>query len=242
MFFTKNKVVGFPKEILINENKYLIEIIFSKKKNSSVSVKQNKLIFRMSSYLSLKMRKVHFEELLSKIVLKLKNSSIKKSNILTLDTVLKRGYFDFANERYFILEVDSQRGSFSKNVFKIPKKSNLEKVEKFIIKSLIKKYTPRLKAYLENYNLNTYNYDIKSFELKCLNSKWGHCTGDNKIMLNLKLLNASKDILDYVIVHELSHIKVKNHSSKFWLEVQKYCFDYKILRKKLRENPPGVYN
>ena len=74
-----------------------------------------------------------------------------------------------------------------------------------------------------------------------MRSKWGHCTHDDSIMLNLKLLNAEIEILNYVIYHELSHIKHKNHSSNFWAEVEKFCPNYKLLRKKLKNNPPGLF-
>ena len=42
------------------------------------------------------------------------------------------------------------------------------------------------------------------------------------------------DVIDYVIIHELVHTKIKNHSSVFWAEVEKYCPDYKNLRKILK--------
>ena len=48
------------------------------------------------------------------------------------------------------------------------------------------------------------------------------------------------EVIDYVLIHELVHTKIKNHSQNFWIEVEKYCPKYKILRKKLKETP--VYN
>ena len=44
------------------------------------------------------------------------------------------------------------------------------------------------------------------------------------------------DVIDYVLIHELCHTKVKNHSKNFWKEVEKYCPNYKELRKKLKTN------
>jgi len=85
-------------------------------------------------------------------------------------------------------------------------------------------------------------FKIKGFELKNLNSKWGHCTFDNKIMLNLKLLNAPKEVLDYVIYHELSHIKHKNHSRNFWNEVSIFCKNHKVLRKVLKDESPKIFS
>ena len=42
------------------------------------------------------------------------------------------------------------------------------------------------------------------------------------------------DTIDYVLIHELCHTKVKNHSEKFWKEVEKYCPNWRILRKNLK--------
>ena len=94
---------------------------------------------------------------------------------------------------------------------------------------------------MDELNLETYNYKIMGFHINNVNSKWGHCTHDNKIMLNLKLLNAPKEILNYVIFHEISHIKHKNHSSDFWTEVTRFCPNYKNLRRYLKENPPHLF-
>lgn len=43
------------------------------------------------------------------------------------------------------------------------------------------------------------------------------------------------DVIIYVIIHELAHIKHKNHSKDFWNEVEKYCINYKSLNQKLKE-------
>ena len=56
----------------------------------------------------------------------------------------------------------------------------------------------------------------------------------NNINLNINLMNYDFDVIDYVLIHELVHTKIKNHSEKFWLEVEKNCPNYKILRKKLK--------
>ena len=47
-------------------------------------------------------------------------------------------------------------------------------------------------------------------------------------------MNYDYDVIDYVIIHELCHTRVKNHSGAFWLEVEKYCPNYRELRKKLK--------
>lgn len=240
MNWFKPKEVVFPDEINIQDNSYEMEVVFSKKKNSSVQVKDNKLIFRLSTYLSKKKANEHFNELLKNIAEKIKKSPKKQKK--QFKEVLELGEFTFSNTLYKLEHTHKIRGvKLIDNTFYINPHTKLENIEKHILKLLTSTYLGRLKEYVSVLNEQTYNYGIKDFQLKLLNSKWGHCTHDNIIMLNLKLLNADPEIMNYVIFHELAHIKVKNHSVTFWREVERFCPNYKVLRKALKGNPPEVY-
>lgn len=74
----------------------------------------------------------------------------------------------------------------------------------------------------------------KNVRLSSARTRWGSCTYNNTISINWRLSLLSTELLDYVIVHELAHVKEKNHSSNFWGIVGHYCIDYKILRKQLK--------
>jgi|LSQX01.2.fsa_nt_gb predicted metal-dependent hydrolase len=65
---------------------------------------------------------------------------------------------------------------------------------------------------------------------------WGSCTADNKININWKILMAPLDIIDYLVVHELSHIRVKNHSKNFWSLVESILPSYRELSGWLKQN------
>lgn len=71
--------------------------------------------------------------------------------------------------------------------------------------------------------------------IKDLKSKRWSCTRDQKIVLNLKLLHLPKIFLEYVIAHEVCHLKVKNHSHKFWNLVWLHFPNYKEVRKELKK-------
>jgi predicted metal-dependent hydrolase len=76
--------------------------------------------------------------------------------------------------------------------------------------------------------------DFNKLTLKLTKSRWGSC--DKKkgiIMLSLKLLLVEPELLDYVIVHELSHLRHANHSKDFWDLVAQKCPNHKKLRKNL---------
>ncbi len=63
-------------------------------------------------------------------------------------------------------------------------------------------------------------------------TRWGSCNGKNRLSFNTNLAKMHPDFIEYVVVHELAHIKHKNHSKSFWSEVEKFLPDYKN-RKKL---------
>ena len=69
-----------------------------------------------------------------------------------------------------------------------------------------------------------FNYNIKNIQIKNSKSKWGHCTFDNKIMINIKLLNTKENILDYVIIHELTPYQNKKSFTKVLDESRRNVF------------------
>ena len=67
-------------------------------------------------------------------------------------------------------------------------------------------------------------------------SKWGSCSAKGNLNFNCLLLLAPEEVLDYVVVHELCHLREMNHSPRFWAEVERVLPDYKDARRWLRQN------
>ena len=67
-------------------------------------------------------------------------------------------------------------------------------------------------------------------------TRWGSCSTKGNINLNWKLIMASLEVLDYVVIHELCHMKQMNHSKEFWKIVESIFPQYKECRKWLKEN------
>lgn len=65
-------------------------------------------------------------------------------------------------------------------------------------------------------------------------TRWGSCSGANSINFSWRLMMASEDVIDYVVVHELAHIAEHNHSERFWALVKRYMPDYQARREELR--------
>ncbi|MDK2969725.1 MAG: hypothetical protein PWQ65_832 [Bacteroidota bacterium] len=78
--------------------------------------------------------------------------------------------------------------------------------------------------------------------IKKLKSKWGSCSSDKNINLSLYLMLLDEKMIEYVILHELTHTLELNHSTKFWEKLSVFCGeDAKMLDKKLRYNLPNSY-
>ena len=64
-------------------------------------------------------------------------------------------------------------------------------------------------------------------------ARWGSCNSDRVVRLAWRLVKAPPELVDYVICHELAHLRHMNHSAAFWAEVQRQCPDYRALRARL---------
>lgn len=82
----------------------------------------------------------------------------------------------------------------------------------------------------------TSNLTPTKVSLRGQKTLWGSCSPSGSIQLNWKLISAPLKVIDYVIIHELSHLKHPNHSSAFWAEVFMHCPDYKQCRLWLKKH------
>jgi len=71
--------------------------------------------------------------------------------------------------------------------------------------------------------------------IRAQRTRWGSCSARGTISLNWRLMQASPEIPDYVVVHELCHLLVPNHSPRFWAEVARILPDHHAQRAALRE-------
>ncbi len=67
-------------------------------------------------------------------------------------------------------------------------------------------------------------------------TRWGSCSPKNTISLNIKLALLPVELADYVMLHELVHTRVHNHSRRFWAELDKYVPQSRAMAKRLRTN------
>jgi predicted metal-dependent hydrolase len=75
---------------------------------------------------------------------------------------------------------------------------------------------------------------LKEVIFRKTKTKWGHCGSDGTIQYNWLTMMAPKEVIDYLIAHESSHLVHMNHSKRFWQTVESICPDYKNLKDWLK--------
>ncbi len=76
----------------------------------------------------------------------------------------------------------------------------------------------------------------KSVSIRDLAFRWASCSSDGKLSFHWKCMMATLKVIDYVVVHELCHMRVRDHSETFWNEVDKILPDYSERKNWLRRH------
>lgn len=78
-------------------------------------------------------------------------------------------------------------------------------------------------------------YEVKSVSIRKASSKRWSCSHDQKIMFSQNLVHLPTKYIKYVVIHEVCHLKHKNHSKEFWTEVEKFLPNYRETRKEMKK-------
>lgn len=114
-------------------------------------------------------------------------------------------------------------------------KDNSEQIRLALINGLKTKACKEAEEYVEQH-AKKYNLYPHSIKIKTQKSRWGSCGIHNDINLNWLLILAPPKVMEYVVVHEICHIRERNHSAKFWQLVALHLPDFKKQRLWLKQN------
>jgi predicted metal-dependent hydrolase len=124
--------------------------------------------------------------------------------------------------------------------FRLGKDSSEESRQKAITELISKvvsnDFLPEISRRIHEWNKIFFGKKINSIRMKHNHSNWGSCSRDGNITLSSRLLFAPDDVIDYVIVHELSHLIEMNHSDRFWKVVSDVMPNYEEKEKWLSKN------
>ncbi|WP_179403549.1 M48 family metallopeptidase [Burkholderia guangdongensis] len=79
-----------------------------------------------------------------------------------------------------------------------------------------------------------------AYALSSAATRWGSCSSDGKIRLNWRLIHFPMSIIDYVVAHELAHLREMNHSPRFWQTVESIFPEFREARHTLKHHPPEL--
>jgi predicted metal-dependent hydrolase len=132
-------------------------------------------------------------------------------------------------------QIKSIEIQFNQSTFKVLTPKNLNKQENliqafeaFYKQKAIEKISSKVRKWSKKLNL-PYN-QLKFMQLE---KRWGSCTPSNNIILNIDAIKLPFSLIDYLIVHELVHTKIKNHSKAFWVELSRHLHGWKALDERM---------
>ena len=88
--------------------------------------------------------------------------------------------------------------------------------------------------------LSAQGLQLRRWRLSSAATRWGSCNSDGNIMLNWRLIHFERDIIDYVVAHEIAHLREMNHSKDFWREVGRILPGFERARDALRQHDPAT--
>ncbi len=168
--------------------------------------------------------------------------------------ILKDDLIQIRANRYFTLNdaknlIDRKKEWILDNLLKYKHKiivnddefllfGEIRKLEDFKIKNIDVFYKKEIEKYIPNL-VEKYSNFMQLFPTKISYRKnkrtWGSCNYKNELNFNYLLMKYPIKIMEYIVVHELAHIKYKNHSKDFWTLVEKFSPNYKEIESEFKE-------
>lgn len=169
---------------------------------------------------------------IEKTILNNKDSIVKMIEKMT-KKVKKKEEFYYLGKKYDAIRTSSDGIVLGREKVFINKEITSTDVDKWYKKEATKLFQERLDLCYENF---TKKIPYPSLTIRKMTTRWGVCnTKEKRVTLNLELMKKPIYCLDYVIMHELSHLIHPNHSKDFWLLVEENCKDYKEIRKIMKD-------
>lgn len=224
------------RDTLLYKNKLIeYEVIKSKIKNLYIHIRDGKVIVKAPSKAKDKDIKKAVEEKKKWIYEKLENFS--KQEYTQGSKVLLLGKEYLLKIKFMKQDISNIYVENGYMVAEIPKKYKKEyarKIEELLDDVYIKVAEKEVDMAMQ---IVTRIVGIKpnKYRIKKLKTAWGTCTSNKNITINSSLMKYDRTVIQYVVLHEICHLKYMNHSKEFWNMVEQYMKNYKEIRRKLKE-------
>ena len=161
------------------------------------------------------------------------NRLLEKNKDALIKMYKKQEKREKAQEKVLYLGNEIDYINFNKIIFDNDRifAPSIEKANEYLEKNSLSVFEERMKLYIDSFD-NLPKFRLRTRKMK---TRWGVCnTKSMTVTLNTELIHKKPYLIDYVIVHELSHFSHMNHSSAFWKCVEKHYPRYKEARKELK--------
>lgn len=166
------------------------------------------------------------------IILKNKDSIIKMIARMEKKQEKKENFY-YLGKQYDVVRTSMEGITLGENKVFINKNITEEEKDKWYKKEASNLFKEHLDLC---YNRFSRNIPYPSLTIRKMTTRWGVCnTKEKRVTLNLELMKKPLFCLDYVIMHELSHLIYANHSKDFWALVQENCKEYKEIKGYMKE-------
>ncbi len=220
------------KKTLILSNSFEIdfEIIRTSNRHTYLSIKDGKLLVKANQSICEK----EIEELIIKKQIWIKKHTNSNTKIRKQEDLSNNDYIYFGGESYKIItNLDTSKVSQNNIYLKVKDNTNYE-----LLVALNDFYAKNLSDLLEEYIdywADKMQLTPSKISLRNMTSRWGSCSSVGNLSFNVNLAQLPKSVVEYIVIHELAHLKHKNHSAYFWGFVAKFLPEYKKQEKILKE-------
>jgi predicted metal-dependent hydrolase len=104
-------------------------------------------------------------------------------------------------------------------------------IEKHLWRLAAKEFPSKVSEYVATHQLTVNRITVRNQR-----SRWGSCSRRGTISLNWRLIQTPEFVRDYIILHELMHLRQMNHSARYWQEVEGVCPEYRLAEKWLKQH------
>lgn len=223
-----------------------VKIIVEARRSSRVSLGKNEVIVRLPKHISVAD----------------KEKIVKQFLIWAKQQIQDNNYYQFHQNKIefyhnkqlhifdtpFTIELEyiasgrnklSYRGDHILKIYllqNIPEVEQKHHIQRFLLRFTEKYFLSKIQERTIYWNERYFKEKIEKIDIKHTVSRWGSCSSSRKLSFATKLLLLPCEIIDYVIVHELAHLKEMNHSPKFWKHVENAMPAYQTHRKWLQQH------
>jgi predicted metal-dependent hydrolase len=238
-------------DLEVNGQTVPVRIITERRVNSRVTLNNKGILLRLSKDLSAEERRKQVEHFMKWAKEKISDRPQLLQNLPVRkylnDEILQVGIHTFRISKIYQESKSSTARMGGQNISLMISKGLTASAEEeccsyLVSRCLIRYFQPMVEKRIRELNELHFKKQIKSVKLKYNVSNWGSCHKQKgEINISVRLMFAPEKVIDYVYIHELSHLIEANHSARFWQIVEQIMPDYQSAEKHLSEHNLKYY-